>query len=191
MWGHAVPKAGYRQASLKVSHVNAVLWGCQSRELHCRVFTQHRSCCPSQPRPPLFPVAGASAEDGHRTSLVSTPRGLSNTQVKLVCRCWLSKELKCRSRCRAHPEPCTSSLWTQRGPVSAQSRQADPGALPQHGALPQLGLPHCHRSPGLLSPYSLHCPLTHSPVWVQALHEGAILQPVEQCQLWKFAPRLA
>lgn len=36
-----------------------------------------------------------------------------------------------------------------------------------------------------LSPYSLHCPLTHSPIRVQALHKEAVLQPVEQRHLWK------
>lgn len=45
--------------------------------------------------------------------------------------------------------------------------------------------------PGALSPYSLHCPLTHSTVWVQALHEEAVLQPVEQRQLWKLTQCLA
>lgn len=99
-----------RQASLGVSHVHAVVWGCQSRELHCRVLTQHGSCSLAQPRPPLFPVTGAGAWDGHCTCLVSAPRGLSTTQVKLVCRCCLLKELKCRSRCRAHAKPCSSSL---------------------------------------------------------------------------------
>lgn len=110
-----------------------------------------RELLPSQPRPPLFPGTGASPGVGHRTSLVSTPRGLSTTQVKLVCRCWLSKELKCRSRRRANPEPCSSSLWTQRAPISAHSRQADPEALPQPG-LPRC---HCPQAP---------CPHTHCTV---------------------------
>lgn len=173
------PKQSQSQASLEC-HL-CVQWCGAVRARSCTA-----GCSPStgiaplsQPRPPLFPVTGASAGDGHRTSLVSTPRGLSTTQVKLVCRCWLLKELKCRSRCRTILEPCGSSLWTRRGPVSAHCSWADPEALPQ------LGLPRSHCLAGRLSPYSLHCPLTHSPVGVQALHERAVLQPVEQCELWK------
>lgn len=116
---------------------------------------------PPQPSPAFLPVTGASAGDGHRTSLVSTPRGLSTTQVKLVCRCRVSKELKCRSRCRATPEPCGSSLWTQRGPISAHSRLADP---PPAGAAP-LSLPLRTPVPTLtaLSPHAQPRPGAGSP----------------------------
>lgn len=71
--------------------------------------------------------------------------------------------------------------WTNQCPLQT-GRPRGPAPT---GAAP-LSLP-----PGPLSPYSLHCPLTHSPVWVQALHEGAVLQPVEQRQLWKLTQCLA
>lgn len=34
--------------------MNAVLWGCQSRELHCRALTQHGSCSPISAQAPTL-----------------------------------------------------------------------------------------------------------------------------------------
>lgn len=72
---------------------------------HTVGLTLVTSSARSQPISPPSLLEGA-----HFSSLTSTPKGLSSTQVKLVLRSWKLKDLKCRSRRRVTSEPRSSSL---------------------------------------------------------------------------------
>lgn len=82
-------------------------WG--SPRPHAVGLTLVTSSARSQPIPPPS-LLGSAPKGTHWSFLISTPEGLSATQVKLVLRSWKLNGVKCRSRRRVAKEPHVSSL---------------------------------------------------------------------------------